>query len=222
MLCLSILNNVFADGGNGGNRIKIYTNNPSIIKLLFNFAEVISYENKLPISIGIEEKNKIKSNILAGRIDILVTDDYVFIKELEAFEITTFEGFYDRLIYISSKDNDKVKKPTLFLKTSKEDKDIFDNSAKLIPSIFVSSLNLCKQIGFMIELYEPSFEKIIIKESVAKKCNLKFQTAFDNLYNLYYIVAINGKDDRNLQKIVDTFQASEKIKQIIKENGYRN
>jgi hypothetical protein len=207
-------------------RVKIYTNENSIIKVLFNMAEITTFETKIPINVAIEERDIITQKILNGdKIDILITEDYSLLEELRDIGVLNFsfvsEIFYDRLTLVPLQTKD-FSQPVIFFKTQKRDKDVFDNNANKLPSVFISAPNLCRKLNSVIELYSNSYEGIVVKESIAQKCDLPFQNAFDNLYSLYYIAIITGGNFANSKRVNDFFENSPKIKSVIRKNGYRS
>jgi hypothetical protein len=195
--------------------------------VLFNIAEIATLETKIPTSIAVDNIEKIKKKILDSEgIDILITEDYSIIEELRDMGMINLsfvgEVFYDRLTYIPLQSLTNSRKPLIFFKTQNLDKEIFDNEGSQFPSISINSSNICKKIHSMIELYSERYETIIIRESIARKCDLPFQTSFDNLYSLYYIAVINGTNFVNSRKIANFFINSPKSKAMIRKNGYRN
>ena len=210
--------------------IKIYSPSNSITKVLFNLAEVASSSGGLPVCVSFSTKKEIKENILKEqRVDLIVTDDYEFLRELDSLGVLDLskivELFYERLVYIplKAKNSEAVWNSTgkmIFFKTSKEDIDITDNNANKIPSVLIQSTNVCKEIDSLLEFYQNSKEYIILKQSIAKKCDLKHSAFFDDLYNLYYIATIKNPEFSLSEKTLEFFKNSKKSHEVIRGNGY--
>lgn len=210
--------------------IKIYSPNNSITKVLFNLAEVASSSGGLPVCVSFSTKKEIKENILDGKtVDLIITDDYEFLRELHSLGILDLskivELFYERLVYIplkakNSEANLNSTEKIIFFKTSKEDVDITDNNANKIPSILIQSTNVCKEIDSLLGSYQNSKEYIILKQSIAKKCDLKYSAFFDDLYNLYYIATIKNPELSLSEKTLEFFKNSKKSHEVIRGNGY--
>jgi ABC-type molybdate transport system substrate-binding protein len=211
--------------------IKIYNSNSSISKVVFNIAEVASSETTVPINVSFQAEKVILEKISGGeKVDLLITDSYELLKDLKELGFIDFsetsELFFDRLVFISFSRNEKTENfetqesEAIFFKTSMEDKEIINDRAEKIPSVLIDSSNVCKKINSLRVLYENSYQYLIIKESVAKKCEFYYSGFFDNLYNLYYIAIVKNENFNKTKKTFDFLENSDKIKEIIKNNGY--
>lgn len=216
----------------GEGRTKIYISNKSVSPIMFQMIENISSNLNIQISTTIEEseENIYEKIQLGNKGGILITDSYELLKKLKddgtiQFAYTS-EIFYEKLVYIPTRSSENLAeeslKDAIFLKTSKREKDIIDNFTNKLPSILIESANICKKIDTMQTLYEYSHSKIILKESIARKCRIKTIGSFDDIYSLYYMAILATNNFNTSKKVFDFIENSKTIKEIIKRNGYNS
>lgn len=213
------------------NKIVIYSSQNSQAKLMFNISEALANNHGMQTQTKFINEKEIFEKLIKGeRIDIIITESYELLQELKEAKFINFsfvsEVFFDRLVYIPLKERDmledNVKQEAIFFKTSHEDKDVIDNFAEKIPSVLITSNNICKRINSLRNIYVESYKYIIIKESVAKKCDLFYSGFFNNLYNVYYLAVVVNNNFYYTKKIIDLFENSFDVKSIIKNHGYTN
>jgi hypothetical protein len=213
--------------------IKAYSTNNDISKVLFNIIEVLAMDYGTSMNLSFKTGNEIIKDLELGeKLDLIITDDYDLLLELKTAGFVNFlnvgEIFYDKLVYVRIDDSSSIPEEriqmenSIFFKTYKYDKEIIDTSLSKIPSVLIESTNICKKINSIKTLYKESYKYLIVKSSVAKKCDFKPVAFFDNLYNLYYIVVVVTDNFVSAKETLDYITTHKKIKEIIKQNGYSN
>ncbi len=189
--------------------------------------QIVEFLSKKAILTDI--KSTKKEDVIKEMVDLLITDNYDLLRDLKSGGFINFihvaEAFYDKLVYIPITDDTtdedrKIIGEAIFFKTSITDKEIIDSLARKVPSVFIQSSNVCKQINALKMLYSISYNYLIVKESVAKKCDFSSTAFFDNLYNLYYVAIIVTNNFQLAKKTFDFLGSSKRIKEIIRQNGY--
>lgn len=222
--CFAYLN------ANKEQKMILYASANSPSKLIFNISEVLTSNYGMQTSVKFVSNQEILPNLLKGkRVDIVITESYDLLQDLKENQFINFsfvsEVFFDKLVYVPLKNHDQIenRKETIFFKTSPDDGDIIDNYAEKIPSILISSTsNICRKINTLRILYEETYRNIIVKESIAKKCDLFYFGFFNDLYNVYYMAIIVNNNFYHTKRIIDLFENSIAIKALIKNHGYNN
>ena len=213
------------------NKIIIHSSETSPSKLIFNVAETLASNHGVQIGIKFTNDDEVLQKLIGGeRVDIIITESYELLQSLNENKFINFsfvsEVFFDRLVYVPLKEKNanenKVKLEAVFFKTSENDKDVIDNFAEKIPSVLITSNNICKRINNLRTIYAESYRSIIIKESVAKRCDLFYSGFFNDLYTVYYLAVIVNNNFHYTKRIIDLFENSLHIKSIIKDHGYTN
>ena len=213
------------------NKIIIHSSETSPSKLIFNVAETLASNHGMQIGIKFTNDEEILEKLTKGeRVDIIITESYEMLQSLNENKFINFsfvsEVFFDRLVYVPLREKNanenKVKLEAIFFKTSENDKDVIDNFAEKIPSVLITSSNICKRINNLRAIYAESYRSIIIKESIAKRCDLFYSGFFNDLYTVYYLAVIINNNFHYTKRIIDLFEHSFHIKSIIKNHGYTN
>ncbi len=202
-------------------RVKIYTNETEMTKTIFNIIEFASSKSKIPIYLKVGDFQFIENSLEKEKVDILITQNYKIIEDLIKQNLVSkklaSEFAFDKLTFIPL---NSLNNSSIFFKTSPLDGDIFEEGQIAIPSKFLQSSNLCNTIQRQIENDEKFYSKIIIKISIAKKCELPYQGSFNDMYNVYYIAVINGHNLIKSEEIFNIITKSIEVKKIIQKNGF--
>jgi hypothetical protein len=201
--------------------IQIYIDNPEITKVIFDITESMSLDMDNSFAISILKSNKILSNISGGKkVNLVITSNYNLISQLKILGFVNlsfvYEIFYDKLVYIINGD----KTQSIFLKSSKADKDIFNKNQNIINFAIIKNAKTCENISQQVSDYSKKFKNVIIRHSIASKCKINFDLSLEEKYKKYYIIIIASDSFKLTKKIADKIKDSTSIKKKIESNGF--
>lgn len=208
------------------NNVKFFIYNQELSKTIFSIAEALSFEADFQSSVYfVKDKSNANKALVKFSKDIgyiIITDDYNLLIKLREEGMINFAYthilFYDKLVYSVFKNDLSILPNTVFYNLSKHESDLFDLSGNKIKSSLLNLEGACKQIELERDLNK--YTKVILRQSIAKKCNFKIESQFDDRRLIYYVAIVMEGNFTRAKKVFDFLVNSDTVKEIIQQNGY--